>query len=156
MSQFRVEKRRAEAELTLSNGESMRGWFFVAPSSATHEGPERIADLLNEKTGFVPFESLEAADTVLVNPAHVVTARLLDPDDEARLDAGYGVARVRRVLMKLSNRMVLRGAVRVYCPAGRDRLSDYARSPQLFRYLEGPDGTFLVNSHYIVELAEIA
>ena len=156
MSQFRVEKQRAEAELTLSSGESLRGWFFVAPSSATHDGPERVADLLNIEAGFFPFESVDSDDTVLVNRSHLVTARLLDAPDEARLEPGYGVARARRVVMKLSNRMVLRGTVRVYCPAGRDRLSDYARSPQMFRYLESPDGTFVVNSHHIVELSEIA
>jgi hypothetical protein len=147
--------RRAEAELTLSSGESLRGSFFVAPSSAAHDGPQRVADLLNIDGGFFPFESTEAADTVLVNRAHVVTARLLGPSDEARRDPGYGVATVKHVVMKLSNRVVLQGTVRVYCPAGHDRLSDYARSPEAFRYLESADGTFVVNSRYIVELAEI-
>jgi len=59
-------------------------------------------------------------------------------------------------VMKLSNRVVLRGIVRVYCPTGRDRLSDYARTPPVFRYVENEDGTFVVNTHHIVELAEIA
>jgi hypothetical protein len=147
--------RRTEAELTLSSGESVRGCFFVAPTSATHEGPQRVAELLNVDAGFFPFESADSADTVLVNRAHVVTARLLGASDEARSAAGYGVAAVKRVVMKLSNRVVLQGTVRVYCPAGHDRLSDYARSPEAFRYLESADGTFVVNSRYIVELAEI-
>jgi hypothetical protein len=146
---------RAEAELTLSSGESVRGCFFVAPSSATHAGPQRVVDLLNVDEGFFPFESAASVDAVLVNRAHVVTARLLNPSDEPRRDAGYGVAAVKRVVMKLSNRVVLQGTVRVYCPAGHDRLSDYARSPEAFRYLESADGTFVVNSRYIVELAEI-
>jgi hypothetical protein len=155
MSQFRVEKRRAEAELTLSSGESLRGCFFVAGSSAAHGGYERVADFLNSEDGFFPFESADLNDTVLVNRAHIVTVRLVGTTDEARLDAGYHVAKVRRVVMKLSNRIVLRGTVRIYCPAGRDRLSDYARSPQMFRYLENADGTFVVNSDHIVELSEM-
>jgi len=65
------------------------------------------------------------------------------------------VALVRNVEMRLSNRMVLRGIVRCYCPTGRDRLSDYARQTELFRYLENADGTFIVNSAYIVELSEM-
>ena len=156
MSEFRVEKHRADAEVTLSNGESLRGCFFVAPSSATHAGAERVADLLNAESGLIPFDRPDAGTTVLVNCAHVVTARLLGSSDEPRRDAGYDVAKIRRVVMKLSNRVVLRGIVRVYCPTGRDRLSDYARTPPVFRYVENEDGTFVVNTHHIVELAEIA
>jgi len=156
MSQFRVEKHRAEAELTLSSGESRRGCFFLALSSASHAGPERVKDVLNFEPGFLPFETAEPVETVLVNRAHLVTVKLVGGADEARLDSGYEVATVRNVVMRLSNRVVLRGSVRVYRPEGRDRLSDYARQTELFRYLESEDGTYIVNSAHIVELSEIA
>jgi hypothetical protein len=155
MSQFRVEKQRAEAELTLSTGESRRGCFFLAGSSASHTGPERVKDVLNFEHGFVPFEAVDPLRTVLVNRTHLVTVRLLGPAPEAELDSGYDVASIRQVVMRLSNRVVLRGAVRVYFPEGRDRLSDYARSGEPFRYLENDEGTYIVNSAHIVELSEI-
>jgi len=156
MSQFRVEKRRAEAELTLSTGERLRGCFFLAGSSATHQGPERVVDLLNaEDGGFFPFQVDDPSDTVLVNRAQLVTARLVGTSAEVRLDAGYDVAKVRDVVMRFTNRCVLRGLVRVYRPQGRDRLSDYARSAELFRYVENGDGTFIVNTSHIVQLSEI-
>ena len=41
-SEFRVEKSRAEATLTLSNGTSVHGCFFIAGNSRTHVGPERV------------------------------------------------------------------------------------------------------------------
>jgi hypothetical protein len=56
MSEFRVEKRRAEAELTLSTGVRVKGAFFLAGSSAGHAGPERVGNLLNGDPGFFPFE----------------------------------------------------------------------------------------------------
>lgn len=155
MSQFRVEKRRAEAELTLSSGDSRRGCFFLAGSSATHAGPERVKDVLNFESGFFPFETAGQTGTVLVNRAHLVTVRLLGTPAEARLDSGYDVASARQVEMRLSNRMVLRGAVRVFRPEGHNRLSDYTRSTELFRYVENADGTYIVNSAHIVELSEI-
>jgi hypothetical protein len=155
MSQFRVEKRRAEAELVLSTGESLRGSFFLANSTAHHGGPERVLDLLNSESGCFPFETSEYEDTILVNRAHLVSAKLLTTTEEARLDSGYDVATVRRIVMRLSTRTFLRGTVRVYKPEGRDRLSDYARSPELFRYVENADGTFIVNSAHIVDVAEI-
>jgi hypothetical protein len=155
MSQFRVEKQRAEAELTLSSGESRRGCFFLSAASASHAGPERVKDVLNGEQGFFPFETAGPEGTVLVNRAHLVTVRLVGGVAEAALDSGYDVATPRTVEIRLSNRVVLRGSVRVFCPAGRDRLSDYARATELFRYVENADGTYIVNSAHIVELSEM-
>jgi hypothetical protein len=158
MSQFRVEKRRAHAELTLATGEMVRGSFFLASSTPTQVGPERIADLLNAAKGFFPFDPAGDADsgTILVNRAHVVAVRLLEPSAEARDDAGYELATERRVAMTLVTGARLEGSVRVYCPQGRDRLSDWARSADAFRYLETADTTFIVNTAHIVDVRETA
>ena len=58
-SEYRFEKRRAEAVVTLAGGEVVRGCFFLAAGSTPptrHEGAERIGDLLHAETGFFPFE----------------------------------------------------------------------------------------------------
>jgi hypothetical protein len=157
VSDLRVEKRRAAAELTLSTGGKVRGSFFLAGSSATHFGPERVGDLLNGEAGFFPF-AVEGNDgaTALYNRMQLVSVRLLESTGEARLDPGYELATERRVSMLLTNGESLCGAVRVYRPAGRDRLSDYARSTEIFRYVETSNATFIVNSAHIVELKETA
>jgi hypothetical protein len=154
MSQFRVEKQRAEAELTLASGECRRGCFFLAASTPTHLRPERVKDLLNLETGFCPFE-IPDSRTVLVHRSHLVTVRLMGTAYEPHLDAGYDVALAREVELRLSNRVVLRGTVRIFRPEGHDRLSDYARSPELFRYLENPEGAYIVNTAHIVEFSEV-
>jgi len=156
MSQFRVEKQRADAEITLAAGTRVRGAFFLAGSSVADAGrPERIGDLLNAESGFFPFETGPGdAGTLLVNRAHLVTVRLIDRGDEPQLDPGYDVATARDVAMLLTDGRTLRGTVRVYRPQGRDRLSDYARSSDLFRYLETREGTFIVNSAHIVSIYE--
>jgi hypothetical protein len=46
------------------------------------------------------------------------------------------------------------GRVRVHRPSGRDRLSDYARLPETFRYVETEGGTVIVNADHIVEFRE--
>ena len=157
MSEFRVEKGRAEATLMLSNGTSVHGCFFVAGSSATHAGPERIRDVLNGETGFFPFEvgGRGAAQTVLFNREHVVVVTL-PTDEEPHLDPGYDVATKRSVAVLLSNGSRMTGSVRVYRPEGRDRLSDYARAPETFRYLEAPHATFIFNVRHVLELTEEA
>ncbi len=143
---------RAVAELTLTTGARVKGCFFLWASSQSHTGPERVGDLLNEQAGFFPFE-LENGDTALYNRAHIVFVRM-PAGIEPQLEPGYEVATRRMVSMLLSTGDLIAGEVSVYCPAGRDRLSDYARSDEMFRYVETRDHTLIVNSVHMVELRE--
>ena len=88
--------------------------------------------------------------TVLFNRDHVVTVVL--SDNEASRDPGYTVATRRTVSMRLSTGEQITGAVCVYRPEGRDRLSDWARQSEVFRYVETDDKTIIVNSAHIVEI----
>jgi len=155
MSEFRVQKRREAAELTLTTGAMMAGFFFLSGASAAHAGPERVGDLLNHEPGFFPFEA-GTGETALVNRAHVLKVTLPAPVIEAQLDAGYDVATRRVVTMLLTSGESLTGTVMVYSPPGRDRLSDYcADVAERFRYLEQPDRTLLINAAHIVALSEV-
>lgn len=155
LSEFRVEKSRAEATLTLSNGTSAQGCFFISGNSRTHAGPEGIHDVLNGESGFFPFEARkpEGSRTILYNRDHVVYVALADKD-EPRRDPGYDVATKRIVTMLMSNGTRLRGGVRVFRPHGSDRLSDFARASEDFRYLESEQATYIINVHHLVELTE--
>ena len=155
LSEFRVEKSRAEATLTLSNGSSAHGCFFISGNSRTHAGPEGVNDVLNAETGFFPFEARrpEGVRTILYNRDHVVFVALADKG-EPRRDPGYHVAKERIVTMLMSNGTRLRGAVRVFRPQGNDRLSDFTRTGQTFRYLETEHATYIINVHHLVELTE--
>ena len=145
-SAFRFEKRRVEAALTMVGGDAAQGSFFVAG--------ERIGELLNQGAGFFPFEIHRSGgtQTVLYNRAHVITVTL--SESEAARDPGYAIARRRDVWMMLSDGRRLRGVVRVYRPEGRDRLSDWARQPETFRYVDTDEGTVLVNAAHIVAVTE--
>jgi hypothetical protein len=156
VSEFRIEKRRSAASLTLSTGVTVRGSFFLSGSQANHARPERIADLLNAEAGFFPFELSgdSAPCTTLYNRAQVVVVTLLEETIEAQLDPGYDVATARDVRIVLSSGHTVIGQVRVYRPVGRDRLSDYARSGDMFRYVETTGATVIVNTTHIVELRE--
>jgi hypothetical protein len=156
VSEFRIEKHRAKATLTLTTGAPVTGCFFLSTTSASHAGPERVGDLLNGEAGFFPFE-LNRDNTpfaVLYNRRHVVQVSLLGDTIEAQLAPGYSLATERAVRVVLSNGNAVTGRVRVYRPNGRDRLSDYAREPELFRYIETTDGIVIVNADHIVELRE--
>jgi hypothetical protein len=154
-SEFRVQKSRAEATLTLSNGTSVHGCFFISWNSRTHAGPEGVKDVLNGETGFFPFDARrpEGSRTILYNRDHVVFVALSDKHEPQR-DPGYDVAVRRIVTMLMSNGTRLHGVVRVFCPQGRDRLSDFARADERFRYLEAEHATYIINIHHVVELTE--
>lgn len=154
MSEFRVEKRREAAELTLTTGTTLAGYFFLAGASQLHTGPERVGDVLNLEPGFFPFES-SAGETALYNRAHVLMVTLPTPVIEAQLDAGYDVATRKTITVVLSSGESITGNVVVYRPPGRDRLSDYAHIEERFRYVELPDRTILINSAHIVALSEV-
>ena len=154
MSEFRVEKRREAAEITLSTGAIMAGHFFLSGSSQLHAGPERVGDLLNLEPGFFPFEAPNG-ETSLINRAHVIKVVLPENVIEAQLDDGYDLATRRHVAMLLSSGEQVTGHVAVYRPPGRDRLSDYAHIDDRFRYVEQPDRTLLINSLHIVSLLEV-
>jgi len=153
-SKFRIEKTRAKAELMLATGATVRGWFFLWPSSQSHHGPDRIGDLLNEQTGFFPF-GLEDGHTALYNRAHIVQVRLPDDTAETQMEPGYEVATRHVVSMLLSTGHRITGTVSVFLPEGHDRLSDYARGERIFRYVETKEHTLIVNSVHMVELKEI-
>ena len=154
-SEFRFEKQRVAATLTLAPGTSVSGSFFVAGHTSLSEGRERIGDLLNGSQGFFPFE-LRDGSTVLYNRSHLVAVALEPGVNEAEDDPGFDVATQRHVGMLLSTGRRVRGKVAVYAAPGRDRLSDYSRSPQAFRYLVTQKNTLIINAAHIVELMEIA
>jgi hypothetical protein len=155
-SEFRIEKRRAEAVVTLVGGETVRGCFFLAGGTSRHDGAERVSDLLNSDPGFFPFEMHRDAGprTVLYNRSHVIAVQVFD--NEARREPGYSVARRRLVSVLLSDSRRVDGTVRVYRAEGHDRLSDWTRQPETFRYIEGDEATLILNADHIVALTEVS
>lgn len=154
-SEFRFEKQRVDASITSSSGQTMRGCFFTASATQHSDGPERVGELLNGAKGFFPFEIQEgaAARTVLCNREHVVLIGL-ETNEEEHVP-GYAVATRRFVSILLSTGQRVTGFVRVYLPEGRDRLSDWTRQRDTFRYLHTGDRMMIVNAAHIVDVSEV-
>ncbi len=132
----------------------LHGNFFTSSGTPIHAGPERIGDLLNAESGFVPFERRDedGLQTMIVNRAHVVVVAV--SRDEPRQEPGYGVARRLSVSMLLSTGQRLTGSICVYQPEGHNRLSDWSRNRDAFLYLETDGMALLVNRAHIVEISE--
>lgn len=150
-----MDKRRVQATLTLGSGRTVQGAFFLGDTTLAGDGPERVDTLLNQTTGFCPFERQEERDrrVVLHNVDHIALVTLFN--DEAREVPGYEVARVRSVALLLTTGARVEGRIRVYQPEGRNRVSDWSQEPLAFRYLETGEGTLLVNINHVVEVSEL-
>ena len=155
MSEFRIEKVRAEAVVTMSNGQVVRGCFFVFGAGASHDGPERVGELLNDTYDFVPFERLDSDGPrqVVCNRSHLVVVKLRYP--EASLEPGYDVATRRIVTLLVSSGQRIIGEIRIFRPERRARVSDWARCGKRFCYVEADEGTLLVNLDHVVEVSEV-
>lgn len=155
-NEFRFEKRRAAAVVTMVGGEVARGSFFTAGDITRRHGGERVADLLNSEGGFFPFEveGNSEARTVLYNRAHLISAEIFD--NEPKGDPEYDVASRRPVSILLSNGRRIDALVRVARPAGRDRLSDWTRQPEVFRYVESGASVLILNAAHIVAFTEVS
>ena len=155
-NEFRFEKRRAAAVVTMVGGEVARGSFFTAGDTTRRHGGERVADLLNSEHGFFPFEveGNNQPRTVLYNRAHLISAEIFD--NEAKDEPEYNVASRRPVSILLSNGRRIDAFVRVARPAGRDRLSDWTRQPEVFRYVESGTSVLIVNAAHIVAFTEVS
>jgi hypothetical protein len=154
MSNFRFEKDRVSASLSLATGHVVSGCFFVL-GSVPITGRERVGDLLNAEDGFFPFQR-DDGTTAQYNRAHVVLVRLPAGLAEETLEPGYHVATLRPVVITLSTGAHIDGSVAVYGPVGHERLSDYTRSEKHFRYVVTSSGTVIINSDHIVEVIEKA
>jgi hypothetical protein len=155
-SRFHVEKERIDAVVTLANGDTTAGYFFVARASAHYDGSECVGELLNAEPGFFPFAvgSPGGMLTMMFNRRQVIMVALAS--DEARRDPGYDVATERFVSMLLSDGQRISGALRIHRPEGRNRLSDWARHADAFQYLEVGEMTVLVNISHVIEVHEVS
>ena len=74
----------------------------------------------------------------------------------AAILAALGTDYVPAPLAEVRDTTVAGVPVRVYRPEGRDRLSDWARHPEAFQYVESAEQTFIVNTAHIVDVHEVS
>ena len=154
-SEYRFEKRRAAAVVTMVGGEVARGSFFTPAirPAATAENVSRTCS--TPKRAFFPskWKAPTSRGPSCYNRSHLISAEIFD--NEAGLDPDYAVASRRPVSILLSNGRRIEAFVRIASPAGRDRLSDWTRLPEVFRYVEFGDSILIVNAAHIVAFTEV-
>jgi hypothetical protein len=144
MDDGRIEKATRRARLVLSNGRVIRGEVFVGLYDAHHVGPQRVGELLNEDSAFIPVKT--GKSVILIHRAHIVSVALpadREKDDLVTLGKRYTV-RVKTTCGEF------RGTVFVNLPDVSNRVRDYLNQPSRFFTLFQSKTVVYLNRNYIM------
>jgi len=151
---LRVPKRRVPVEVVQPGGAVRRVAVFLAENASTHEGPERLSDVLNGGEEFIPAFDEEARVMTFLNRKSLAAARVSrevegDDGDEVTIPTEHEVE------IDLAGGTRLRGIVS-YVRPGNGRLVDFLneRAP-FFRLLE-PESVALVSRRHVARVALVA
>ena len=159
-SDYHVPKDSVEVDLQIEGGVRMRGAVFVSQQAETHEGRERVLDLLNKaRRTYLPMQS--EGETKLIHKDRIVMIRSLDERDCQLTLEGPGDHPEIPVRLCLAGgassgtagSIAMEGNVIVEGPPERRRLLDYLNEAPRFFPLVRDDGVYLVNQSFVVHLA---
>lgn len=127
MEDSKIEKQTRTAAFALSSGKTVEGEVFLRLYEAHHTGPQKIGDLLNGDTPFIPVKTPDGV--VLLNLRQIVSAKVpLEEEQDDLMILGQKLS----VTVEMTNAWEQSGDVYVNLPEGKDRLKDYINQPGLF------------------------
>lgn len=152
MEALRVPKRQAEVEIVLPGGARSRVFLFLGEAAESHEGPERVSDLLNGQADFIPALDVESGGMTFLNRTRLALARV-SAEVEADHDFDESIPFEAEVEVSLADGTALAGKVSYMLPEGRARLGDYLNGGgPFFRVLQA-ESVVLVNKRHVARVA---
>ena len=64
---FKVQKNRFPVTLFMTDGSTQEGSIYLSRHAATHEGPEMVNDVMNQKEQFLPVHLLQYGKHLKIN-----------------------------------------------------------------------------------------
>jgi hypothetical protein len=134
-AEYRIPTNILEVEILTADGRTFRGRVFVPDVAATHRGPMRAAEWMNEPTAFFPFVPEDGSAAVLLNRSEVL-ALTVAAEADADLDDPEGVGGKRRgVVVECGDRR-FEGEIVIDMPPHQRRPSDFLNRPDPFLIVE--------------------
>jgi len=154
VEELRVPKRRVPVEVVLPGGTARRVFVFLSEAAPTHEGPERLSDLLNGSDAFIP--AVEASGGVTFLHRTSIAVARVSPDVEPDGGGGFTIPTEHEVEITLADGTQLAGLVSYVLPPESARLGDFLnRCEPFFRLLER-DGVALVGRAHVARVALVS
>jgi len=149
MSEYQVEKQRAEVTIYLVDGQERAGVLFLSPLSSTHSGPQTLIELLHEEDPFVPFLRHDH-EFFLLNKKQISHVRYQPVASDTPV-----LGEPAKVTITFVNGKQLSGTTLLQTPEGKGRMQDFLNGkPGYFSLDCGGDEFYLVNPRVIIEVAD--
>jgi hypothetical protein len=137
-----------EAEVLCADGRTFHGRIFVPDVAATHRGPVRPAEWMNDVAQFFPFLPTDGPGSFLLNRSEVLVFTV-NAELDADLDAPEGDAgEHRRVIVECRDRR-FEGEIVIDMPEHLSRVQDYLNRQDPFLIVR--DGA----RHHLIRKARI-
>jgi hypothetical protein len=163
---YRIPKLPVNVVIGMEGGESLEGQLHLLPVAETHDGRERIVEMLARPRRFFPLTGRN--DARLVNKDRIVTVTVADPldagwvdrDEESLLD-GPGSEEYPEVRMECrvigidDGPRTFRGAVRIIRPPGQQRVMDFLNDERPFFPLKIDNEILLINKKYLLDVHQL-
>ncbi len=147
MQELRVPKRRTPVELVLADGTPRKVLVFLAEFAARHSGAERLSDLLDGESEFIPAVEASTNAVFFLHSTSVAVARVASSVEGD--DGQHTSPTKHEVEITLIGGARLRGHVAYVMPPDRSRLTDYLNSEPRFIKLIEQEGVALVNKQHV-------
>ncbi len=148
MEELRVPKRRITSQFVLTGGAVREVAVFLAEATADHSGGERLSDLLNGASQFIPAQDTGTGAMTFVHTSGLAVARVAAEHEMSDADQ-LTIPTEHEVEVQLVDGQRLTGLITYVLPEGRSRLTDYLNdSPAFFRLIEA-ERVALINKRYV-------
>lgn len=158
-AEYRVPKREISAEATFLGHPRKVVHLFLSERAQTHDGAERLSDLLNGTGDFLPAIEPPRNLVLLHKDALMALSVAVEtefPSQEAAQEELAGTVGTSVVVgIALCDGTEIGGTVRFVMPEGKNRLVDFLNEPELFFAVRDGELAHLVNKRCIVRVSVV-
>jgi len=149
MSNEKIDKKMKEVLFTLTDGTEIWGDVYLWLYSANRMGPERIDELLNEGTSFIPVKTDDGY--ILLNSAHIMLAQA---EMEKSIHDPIMMGEKYRVHITTLLDINLEVDLFISLPEGFRRVKDYLDQPIRFFTFFLPEHIICINRDCILYIRD--
>ncbi len=151
MADLTVPKRRVSVATTLAGGSRREVTVFLAEAAPGHAGGERLSDLLNGASDFIPALESETRQMTFLARGAVMIAEADAEAERTGLDE-LTIPNEHAIEMTLMDGRTLRGHVSYVLPPDHARLADFLNDGTLFLPLHAGSRVLLVHKRYVTRV----
>lgn len=149
MNDRKIQKEIREVCVKLSNGDEIKGDVYLRLHEAHHSGVQKVEELLNENTPFIPIKTSQ--DFIFVNSSQIVSAITYSELEREELLTFGNKYPIR---IKMLHGEEIKGDIVVCLPQGRNRVTDYLNQSIQFFSVFLPDRIIYINKGFVISVQD--